>query len=123
MAVVIDPPPIRCDEVLAATPYSSPAHHDAIGDALEAEGVEVVDSGTIRIAAEHGLWTIDLRRGRLHQAVASRTDVRHLAPGAWTPVVAIIVTPHQLTALTDTGTPISSNRAHRGRRQPRRSDR
>lgn len=111
-AVVIDPEPVRCDDVFAATRDStSPTgciHHDS----CEPIEVEVLNSRMIRIPAERNSWTIDLMNGRFSQA-APRTDVLYLGADAWIPVIAIMVTPTRLTALTTSGTMISANRAHR----------
>jgi hypothetical protein len=111
--VVIDPAPVRCDDGFAASAVSTALrqHADAGDDA--AIELAAVERGMLRIRTRHERrWIIDLRRGRFCEA-AEHLDVRYLCPDAWTPVVAIMVTPRRLTALTLSGRQISSERALR----------
>lgn len=113
--VVIDPQPIRCDDSFAthALPASETTCTQHTG--CRPVAVEVVAAGVIRIAAEHTWWTIDVSAGRFCHTDAA-LDIRFLSPDAWTPVIAICVTPTRLRALTLDGTSITSNRAHGSRR-------
>ncbi len=112
--VVIDPEPIRCDDSFAnhALPVSETTCTQHQG--CRPVAVEVVAAGVIRIAAEHTAWTIDVGTGRFCQTDRA-VDIRFLSPEAWTPVIAICVTPTRLSALTLDGTLITSNRAHGSR--------
>jgi hypothetical protein len=111
--VVIDPAPVRCDEGFAASAVSTALRqHVDTGDDAAVE-LAAIESGMLRIRTRHERrWIIDLRRGRFCEA-AEHLDVRSLCPDAWTPVVAIMVTPRRLTALTLSGRQISSERAPR----------
>jgi hypothetical protein len=110
VAVVIDPSTVRCDDEFARYGYERIAdcrdHRDCRPDA-----VEVVGSGIIRIAAERTVWTIDVARGLLCRTDAP-LDVRFLGPDAWTPVVAVCVTPSRLVALLRHDAHLSERRAH-----------
>lgn len=109
--VVLDPDPIRCDDSFAGA--CLPEWETTCSEHVECRPseVEVIGSGTIRIAAESSWWTIDVANGRI-----CRTDVRidpHFIDGpGWTPVVAVCVTPTRLRALTVDGSLVSSIRAH-----------
>jgi hypothetical protein len=110
VAVVIDPSSVRCDDEFARYGYERTAEcrdHDS----CRPDAVQVVGSGIIRITAERTVWTIDVAHGRL-----CRTDgpleVRFLGPEAWTPVVAVCVTPSRLVALLHDDAHVSERRAH-----------
>jgi hypothetical protein len=110
--VVIDPPPIRCDDVFAALELpladtACPIHDDCLPT-----DVEVVSSGVLRIEGEHIWWTIDLHAGRLCRT-DSAVDVRFLGPQAWMPVIAVCVTPTKVSAFTIDETVVTGLRAHR----------
>lgn len=107
--VVIDPEPIRCDDSFATHALSETACTQHRG--CRPVAVEVVAAGVIRIAAEHTSWTIDVGSGRFCQTDRA-LDIRFLSPEAWTPVIAVCVTPTRLSALTVEGTLITSTRAH-----------
>ena len=110
-AVVIDPEPIRCDDLFAA--YRMPGPDTSCFDHVPCRPVdaEVVKTGIIRIRAEQTTWTIDVSRGRFCQSEAP-VDIRFLDPAAWTPMIAICVTRTKLCALAVDDTLITSNRAH-----------
>ena len=110
-AVVIDPEPIRCDDMFAA--YRLPGLEVPCSDHVPCRPLdaEVVQTGMIQIRAERTTWTIDVSRGRFCQSEAP-VDVRILHPTAWTPIIAIGVTRTRLCALATDGTLITSNRAH-----------
>lgn len=110
-AVVIDPEPIRCDDMFAAYRLPGPEARCADHVPCRPLDAEVVRSGIIQIRAERTTWTIDVRRGRFCQSGAP-VDVRFLHPTAWTPIIAIGVTRTKLYALAVGGTLITSNRAH-----------
>ena len=110
--VVIDPEPVRCDDVFAGDQHATFASTCASHGRCEPVDAEVVNGSMIRIAAELDSWTIDLRAGRFCQA-APRTHHLYVSPEAWVPVVAIVVTRTRLSALTTAGGLITSSRAHR----------
>ena len=110
--VVIDPQPIRCDDVFATVQLppsdtTCPRHDDCLPT-----DVEVVASGVLRIEGEHGWWTIDLHAGRVCRTDTA-VDVRFLGPQAWMPVIAICVTPTKVSAFAIDQTVITGSRAHR----------
>ncbi|MFP5489293.1 MAG: hypothetical protein ACLGHQ_13430, partial [Acidimicrobiia bacterium] len=105
--VVLDPDPIRCDDSFAGAELpvwetTCPEHADC-----RASEVEVVGSGTIRIAAESSWWTIDVANGRICRT-DGRIDPHFIDAPSWTPVVAVCVTPTRLRALTADGSLVSS---------------
>jgi hypothetical protein len=112
--VVIDPQPIRCDDSFASSIHRS--GESACGDHADCRPVEaeVVARGVIRIAGEHSSWMIDVSAGRYCQTDHS-LDVRFIDPSAWTPVIAVCVTPTSMSALTRGGVLVTSRRAHRDR--------
>jgi hypothetical protein len=109
--VVLDPDPIRCDDSFAGAflPESETACTEH-ADCRPSE-VEVVGSGTIRIAAETSWWLIDVAHGRFCRT-DGRVDPHFIDGPSWTPVVAVCVTPSRLRALTADGSLVSSARAH-----------
>ena len=110
VAVVIDPSTIRCDDEFARYGYAridECRDHDGCRPAA----VQAVNSGIIRIAAERTVWTIDVANGRLCRSDAP-LDVHFLGPDAWTPVVAVCVTPSRLVALLLDDAHVSERRAH-----------
>jgi hypothetical protein len=110
VAVVIDPSSVRCDDEFARYGYERIAEcrdHDGCRPAA----VQVVGSGIIRITAERTVWTIDVAHGRLCRTDAP-LDVHFLGPEAWTPVVAVCVTPSRLVALLLDDAHVSERRAH-----------
>ena len=113
--VIIDPEPVRCDDAFAGDDHATFASKCASHDSCEPIEAEVVNSRMIRIAAECDSWTIDLRAGRFCRA-APKTHLLHVSPEAWVSVIAIIVTPTRLSALTTDGALITSSRAHRAAR-------
>lgn len=108
--VIIDPDPIRCDDQ-----FASGAHADVVDlslgrPACRPVAVTVAASGVIRIGTESGAWLVDIVRGRLCRTGA-HLDPRFLAPEAWTPVIAVCVTPTRLIALGIDGNRFSATRA------------
>jgi hypothetical protein len=120
VAVVIDPASVRCDDEFTRYGYERIAEcrdHDGCRPAA----VQVVASGIIRIAAERTVWTIDVAHGRLCRSDAP-LEVRFLGPDAWTPVVAVCVTPSRLVALLHDDAHVSERRAHGSSADPRVSE-
>ena len=110
--VVIDPEPIPCDAALACSSQWASNMPCLDHDGCRPTDVEMVASGVIRVAGRTSCWTIDVAAGRFCQSNDS-LDCRFVGSAAWTPLVAIWITPRQLSALTDTGSMITSTRAHR----------
>jgi hypothetical protein len=110
--VVIDPEPVRCDDVFAGDEHATCERTCARHDHCEPVDAEVVNGSMIQIATERDSWTIDLRAGRFCRA-APKTYPFYLSSEAWVPIVAIIVTRTRLSALTAEGGLITSSRAHR----------
>jgi len=110
--VIIDPEPVRCDDLFAADERSTASLPCPRHRRCEPVAAEVVNSRMIRIAAERDSWTIDLRSGRLCQA-SPRTHHLYIGPDSWMPVVAVVVTPTRLSALTTDDVVITTTRAHR----------
>lgn len=110
--VVIDPQPIRCDDSFASSTHHAPTVACVDHRACRPVDAEVVARGVIRIAGEHTSWMIDVGGGRYCQTDHS-VDVRFIDAAAWTPVIAICVTPTSMSALTVGGTLVTSRRAHR----------
>jgi hypothetical protein len=110
--VVIDPEPVRCDDIFAGDEHATSPSTCTSHGRCEPVEAEAVNGTMIRIAAEVDSWTIDLRAGRFCQAAPG---VHHLyvGPDAWVAIVAIIVTRTRLCALTTDGALITSSRAHR----------
>ena len=110
--VVIDPEQIPCDAALAASrQWASNAPCRDHGSCRPTD-VEIVASGVIRVAGRTSWWTIDVATGRFCQS-NDPIDCRFVGSTAWTPLIAIWITPKQLSALTTTGSVITSTRAHR----------
>ncbi len=112
--VVIDPDPIRCDDSFASSLHRSPEAACTDHDDCRPVAAAAIARGIIRIVGEHSSWTVDVSAGRFCQTDHS-VDVHFLDPSAWTPVVAVCVTPTSMSALTVEGTLITSKRAHRDR--------
>jgi hypothetical protein len=110
--VVIDPEPIRCDDGFAT--YDAEGPHEPCADHRSCRPVEaeVAGTGIVRIPAERTVWLIDVRRGTFCR-VDRGTNPRFIAAEAWSPVVAVCVTPRRLIALGLDGVLISAERAHR----------
>lgn len=108
---VIDPDPIRCDDVFANEPHLQWDVACSEHQACRPVPVEVLAAGIIRIRAERTTWHVDVAAGRFCQTEGA-IDHHFLPASAWTPVVAVCVTPTRLRALTAEGTLVSSNRAH-----------
>jgi hypothetical protein len=113
-AVVIDPDPIRCDDSFASRLHRSPELMCTAHRTCRPVAAEAVARGVIRIDGEHSSWIVDVASGRFCQT-DSAVDVRFIDPAAWTPVVAICVTPTHMSALTTRGTLVTGKRAHRDR--------
>lgn len=110
--VVIDPEQIPCDAALAASRQwdsNTPCLDD---DSCRPTDVEIVASGVIRVAGRTCWWTIDVASGRFCRS-NDPIDCRFVSSTAWTPLIAIWITPKRLSALTTTGSVITSTRAHR----------
>lgn len=110
--VVIDPESIPCDAALAASEQWAANTQCLDQDRCRPRDVELVASGVIRVAGRTSLWTIDVATGRFCQS-DDPIDCRFVDSAAWTPLIAIWITPKQLSALTATGSVITSTRAHR----------
>ena len=109
--VVVDPSPIRCDELFAGDVM--PTHAGACAGHLDCRPVRatVVGNGVIRLRAESAWWMIDVARGRLCRT--SRPVEPCFVPvDQWTDVVAVVVAPTRLRALTVDGLVITRVRAH-----------
>jgi hypothetical protein len=120
VVVVIDPEEIRCDAALAASGQwasGTPLPDDEAGPAADAE---VVSSGVIRVAGRASWWTIDVAAGRFCRS-DDPIDCRFVGSDAWTPLVAIWITPRHLSALTTTGTVVTSTRASAAASSPQRA--
>jgi hypothetical protein len=109
--VVIDPEPTRCDDALAssAVPESELVCHEH--DDCRPADVEAIADGVLRIAGERTSWTIDVGAGRFCRSDRA-VDVRFIEPAAWTPMVAVWITPTKVSALTTRGSLVSGRRAH-----------
>lgn len=112
--VVIDPEPIRCDDTFAAYQRPDKDRSCTLHDTCRPVGAEVAMAGVVRIPAQDTVWLIDVSKGRLCQ-VDHSVDPRFLSHDAWTPIVAVSVTPTRLTALNTNGTQSSAARAHPAR--------
>jgi hypothetical protein len=110
--VVIDPEQIPCDADLAASTQWGSNAHCLDHERCRPTDVEIVASGVIRVAGCTSWWTIDVASGRFCQS-NDPIDCRFVGSTAWTPLIAIWITPTQLSALTTTGSVITSTRAHR----------
>jgi hypothetical protein len=110
--VVIDPEPIPCDAALAASTQWAANTPGSNHDHCRPSDAETVASGVIRVAGRTSLWTIDVASGRFCQS-NDPIDCRFVGSAAWTPLVAIWITPEMLSALTATGSVITGTRAHR----------
>ncbi len=110
--VVIDPDPIRCDDSFASSLGRSADMTCPEHGACRPVAAEAIARGVIRIVGEHASWLIDVSGGRFCQTDVA-IDVRFIHPEAWTPVVAVCVTPTSMSALTINGTLITGRRAHR----------
>jgi hypothetical protein len=115
--VVLDPDPIRCDEAFAGAELPLGEVECSEHAQCRPVDVEVVGSGTIRIAADGGWWLVDVGRGRICRT-DRRVDVHFIAADSWTAVVAVYVTPTRLRALTVDGSIVTSVRAHDGAAPP-----
>lgn len=71
--------------------------------------VLVAGPGLIRIAASASWWTIDLRRRRFCQSEAP-IDRRFVGEDAWTLIRSLRVSPATVSALTASGTLVTSSR-------------
>jgi hypothetical protein len=107
--VVIDPAPIRCDDEFTAARFE-PTTTAPSSSSSRAVAVEVVRSGIIRIPGLRSVWTIDLAAGKFCQS-DENIDIHFLDDHAWTPVIAIGVTPTRLIALGHDGRQFSAPRA------------
>jgi hypothetical protein len=110
--IVIDPEQVPCDDAVTAStvPVSEiicPDH-----DECRPEDVEAIGEGVLRIAGEQTSWTIDVGAGRFCRSDRV-VDVHFIEPAAWTPMVAVWITPTKISALTTGGSRISGTRAHK----------
>ena len=110
--VVIDPDPIRCDDSFASRLHHPPSSACTDHPQCRPVSVEAIGRGIVRIAGEQTSWTIDVGAGRFCQTDHG-LDVHFIHSSAWTPVVAVCVTPTSMSALTTGGTLVTSKRAHR----------
>ena len=109
--VVIDPDPIRCDDVFASSRHATVAAECFEHLRCRPIAVGTAANGILRILTESGAWLVDVARGRLSRGDVD-ADPRFLGPTAWSPVIAVCVTTSRLIALTDDGTQLSATRAH-----------
>lgn len=109
--VVIDPESIRCDDQFAANelPESETTCTEHVG--CHPTPVEAVACGVIQVAAEQSYWSIDVLEGRYCQTDRP-VDTMFIDPAAWTPVIAVCVTPTRVSALDVDGVLVSGRRAH-----------
>ena len=112
VVVVIDPEQVPCDDGLASSRSWSSAVACLDHEGCRPADVELVASGVIRVAGRTSWWTIDVATGRFCQS-DDPIDCRFVDSTAWTALVAVWITPTQLSALTTTGSVITSDRAHR----------
>lgn len=110
--VVLDPDPIRCDDAFAGAELPRSETDCADHAACLPADVEVAASGVVRIAGESTWWLVDVANGRFCRT-ETRVDPHFVEAAAWTPVVAVCLTPTRLRALTVDDTVITSVRAHR----------
>jgi hypothetical protein len=109
--VVIDPEQVPCDAAVTASavPTSEIDCHEH--EQCRPEDIEAVADGVLRIAGEQTSWTIDVGAGRFCRS-DGEIDVRFIEPAAWTPMVAVWITPTKVSALTTAGSLVSGTRAH-----------
>lgn len=110
--VVIDPESIRCDDEFVANQLSEsePMCTEHVG--CRPVPVEAVACGVIQVEAEQSYWSIDILDGRFCQTDGP-VDTMFIEAGAWTPVIAVCVTPTRVSALDVDGLLVSGRRAHR----------
>jgi hypothetical protein len=109
--VVIDPDPIRCDDVFASSQHATVTVECVEHPSCRPVPVGTAATGILRILTETGAWLVDVARGRLSRGDV-HADPRFLGPTAWSPVIAVCVTTSRLIALTADGTQLSATRAH-----------
>lgn len=109
--VVIDPQPIRCDDIFAAYEPSESERSCAVHEMCRPSEADVAGLGIVRIRAERTIWLIDVRNGRFCQ-MSQDHEPRFVAEEAWRHIVAVCVTPTRLIALDTDGGLTSAGRAH-----------
>ena len=109
--VVVDPHPIPCDDLFAGA--SLPDHETVCPEHVGCRPVAatVVGTGVIRLRADSAWWMLDVATGRLCRT-SHRVDPCFVPADRWTDVVAVVVTPTRLRALTTDGMVITRIRAH-----------
>jgi hypothetical protein len=108
-SVVIDPDPIRADDSFVQFRADDPLTTRSRADGQPVP-VEAVAVGVVRIRAERSTWLVDVGHGRCCRTDVD-VDVRFLGDDAWTPIVAVCVTPTSLVALGVDGCLLSADRA------------
>lgn len=108
--VVIDSAPIRCDDTFAAYELPVADRTCSLHPTCHTFDAEFAMAGIVRLHTEGTVWLIDVSRSRFCQLDA-QVDPRFLGDDAWTPVVAVCVTPALLIALCADGTRTSAKRA------------
>lgn len=109
-SVVIDPQPIRCDDVFAAFASGDVARRHA-SPAGRPVDVEVAATGVLRIRARRDTWFVDVRRGRLCRCDGTTgASIRFLGSEVWGPIVAVCVTPTRVVAQRLDGVLLSAER-------------
>jgi hypothetical protein len=110
-SVVVDPAPIRCDDVFAAY------QEDVIDRACTAHAgcapvpAVVVAAGVVRLRSERDSWLVDVSNGRLCR-LDRNTDLRFIGQQAWTRVVAVCITRSRLIAQLPDRRLYAARRAH-----------
>jgi hypothetical protein len=109
--VVVDPEPMRCDDVFAAYEDGVAESPCTIHDRCRPVAADVMRAGVVRLRAERFSWVLDVNRGRLCR-LDRNTDVRFLGEEAWQRVVAVCITRSRLVARLPDGRLLSARRAH-----------
>jgi hypothetical protein len=110
--VVIDPEQSPCDADLAASSHWASTSPCLDHDTCQPTEVEIAARGVIRVAGCTSWWTIDVATGRFCRT-DDPIDCRFVGAAAWTPLIAVWITPKRLSALTTTGSVITTSRSHR----------
>jgi hypothetical protein len=109
--VVVDPAPIRCDDLFAAYHEGVVEPACAIHDRCRPVAAEVMRAGVVRLRTERDSWMLDVNGGRLCR-LGRHTDVRFIGDEAWERVVAVCITRSRLVARLPDGRLLSARRAH-----------
>jgi hypothetical protein len=109
--VVVDPHPVPCDDLFAGSVV--PAHEMICAEHADCRPAPatVAGSGVVRLRADAAWWLLDVAAGRLCRT-SRRVDPCFVPADQWTDVVAVVITPTRLRALTTDGMIITRVRAH-----------